>query len=237
MMRNRPTGFTLIELLVVVAIIAVLVSLLLPALGAARDQARRALCMANQKQLGVGFERMIEDGPPPTAGYYTLGPGYFPYGWWDPMWSGAVATGIGYASDSQEVAMLANNDLPGPTASQTAGGPGEFLCPSADPTITGWAFHNLSYGYNYASLGNHDAVRKTRLSQIVYPSSAGVICDSNGDGSFDGLIHGTWWPTAQPGNRHMDGANVLYADWHVGWASHQELTGNYYHFFGIVLVD
>lgn len=47
----KPGGFTLIELLVVVAIIAFLVAILLPALGAAREKVRQAACMSNLKQI------------------------------------------------------------------------------------------------------------------------------------------------------------------------------------------
>jgi len=53
--RDARGGFTLIELLVVIAIIAVLIALLLPAVQAAREAARRAQCVNNLKQLGLGL--------------------------------------------------------------------------------------------------------------------------------------------------------------------------------------
>ena len=53
---RQKRGFTLVELLVVIAIIGILIALLLPAIQAAREAARRAKCLNNLKQIGLGFQ-------------------------------------------------------------------------------------------------------------------------------------------------------------------------------------
>ena len=58
---KRMTAFTLIELLVVISIIALLVSILMPALGRAREQAKSAVCMSNLKQWGLIFKFYADD--------------------------------------------------------------------------------------------------------------------------------------------------------------------------------
>jgi len=59
--RRTPAGFTLIELLVVISIIALLIALLLPALNAARTQARLVLCTTNMRQTNIAAEIFATD--------------------------------------------------------------------------------------------------------------------------------------------------------------------------------
>lgn len=59
--HKHRNGFTLIELLIVIAIIAILAAILFPVFGRARENARRASCASNMKQLGLGLIQYAQD--------------------------------------------------------------------------------------------------------------------------------------------------------------------------------
>lgn len=61
MLENNKKTFTLIELLVVIAIIAILASMLMPALSSAREAGKRTTCLNNLKQIGTALEMYIHD--------------------------------------------------------------------------------------------------------------------------------------------------------------------------------
>ncbi len=81
--ERKKTGFTLVELLVVIAIIGVLVALLLPAVQAAREAARRTTCTNHLKQFGLAWMS------------HESQHGHYPTGGWNENWTGDPDRGFG----------------------------------------------------------------------------------------------------------------------------------------------
>jgi prepilin-type N-terminal cleavage/methylation domain-containing protein/prepilin-type processing-associated H-X9-DG protein len=74
----KRKGFTLIELLVVIAIISILAAILFPVFAQARENARRASCMSNEKQIGLAAMMYAQDYDEQTVAIYTS-QAYWPY--------------------------------------------------------------------------------------------------------------------------------------------------------------
>jgi len=93
-LKDRRRGFSLIELLVVISIVSLLVAILLPALSAARLTAQGAVCLSNQRQLGIGFNAYAAengDWMPDGAGRNYIGAANLTSQWsspWDPTGNG-----------------------------------------------------------------------------------------------------------------------------------------------------
>lgn len=210
--RNREhtssNGFTLIELLVVIAIISILSAILFPVFARARENARRASCLSNTKQIGLALVQYTQDYdeklPLYRYGYDTSLPYSQRYAW--------------------HVALLPYyKDLR------------MMLCPSAqkikDCDIAAVDMHGLSgnYGYNYSYLGGGDKL--VGLSQIQIPSETVFVTE------ITGAVHGaaTYAPSDWRGTTsisclggavsrkentatwHFGGTNTLFTDGHTKW--------------------
>jgi prepilin-type N-terminal cleavage/methylation domain-containing protein/prepilin-type processing-associated H-X9-DG protein len=215
--KNSRAGlkFSLIELMIVVAIIAILASLLLPALQIAREKARTISCLNNLKQLSLA-----------ASMYNNNFDGYYPPAYYN---SGAMH----YAWDITVVGVVSNNDFrPGllwQSTSISSDHSEIHQCPSFNGADM-WAGETFTgYNYNTSYIGNDQGEPPARLSQIRHPSETAVFGDGGYAGGAnankfmrapfgDGRGGDQWFSGRAAGTqhfRHIKQTNVAFADGHA----------------------
>lgn len=247
---HRRTGntraFTLIELLVVIAIIALLAAILFPVFARARENARRASCQSNMKQIGLGIMQYSQDYDEhlPCGGYTG-----------DTITSNYRGLGMGWAGQANPYIKSI----------------GVLQCPSDATKVSQYnaAAERISYAYNVnisltkdswpwdtPGIGGAVAQLNAPAKTVMLSECAGTwgLLSSSSDGFYNGvngyyysgssngiggprsfMIGGSWSSSGTmetgvklggransastfPNNgRHLDGANYLMADGHVKW--------------------
>ena len=239
-MRTRKTiGFTLIELLVVVSIIALLVSILLPALAGAREQARLVVCMTNLRSQGIATDGYTMDnhGWTPSVVFAQFGNGdlWGAYNVW-PKWS----------RDSKEVpGGQVESFLKDGLLWQYLDNEGAWLCPKtphvkvgpqATPTCW-WGFPQVPWSYVFNGqpaesmnrAGDSYAPWNVQADKVrPSPNSVLWIYDQwpYDNAPYDNTIT-LYAPVYGAGqdsltDYHKGGGTLLFFDWHVEWMRRDE---------------
>jgi prepilin-type N-terminal cleavage/methylation domain-containing protein/prepilin-type processing-associated H-X9-DG protein len=193
MSRNR-SGFTLVELLVVIAIIGVLVALLLPAVQAARESARRSSCNNNLKQMAIAVHNYHD-----THGIFPLGRGHSQHARLLPYIEQNNVFDLINFSASVNNAL---NDVPRNTKVAT------FLCPSDPDKLPLTLGGRNNY---YANMGTNIMYSTTDTSHPNFgkPPFNGAFTDNHITTGFRDILDGTSSTALFSEKNKSDGSNGL----------------------------
>ncbi len=226
--KNR-CGFTLIELLVVISIVSVLLAVLLPSLRQAREVAKSANCLANQRsiaQLVDYYANDYKDYVPTSSESISAVNNRLPSYWFSKLClyyldvDGTPGVSV-YSADYRI------GDGRGPER--------VFICPMAPEQGRNGldVSKNIGYGWNYLALTHLDMSNLTNNGQtarrdwIKKPSLTIFTGDSDTSNSLAYVIkpvNFAWWsnPAYPPAYRHLTNANFSFADGHAATHTYEQ---------------
>ncbi len=226
----KKTAFTLIELLVVITIIAILAAILFPVFARARENARRASCMSNMKQIGLGILQYTQDYderyPKPLSGDWGNGSGVSGFQLQtDPSMPGAKFQNTDNAGDAwnnPNAYVKTWMDFAYPYVKSTQ----IFVCPSQqDGPRSNYGYSAAIGGvYRPEFSGGTSRQIPMALAEMPNPAEALMVLDYVS-------YYGTWAIKSQfmayvdaadnDSRRlvspHLEGTSVGFADGHVKW--------------------
>lgn len=227
--ERKASAFTLIELLVVISIIALLISILLPALRNARESAKAAACLSNLKQVGLGAAMYAADNDSVMYEAYTQ-----------------YAGGSGMSPNWWPMKMAMENYMPDP-GNYRASSAAESLwnCPVAEDLAVQNGANDVYWTYlrmtnEYPFWKPSGMAVNVKLDFVANPSTQIFAIDGLLADAFDtttgfagkqsstttswGKIANAYMGSGAAGFMHHDSANLLFADWHAAGEKRGQIT-------------
>ena len=212
----RREGFTFVELLVVIAILAILAAILFPVFGRARENARRAACQSNLKQIGLGLQMYVQDfdGRVPICVDNTSITPTDDWGYW---W----VTLFKYTKNDQIFVC------PNWRFTSTPSG----LQPYETPPDPNKPFLHYGIVGTYVWNETMDGAPETRLTgtspdgRSYGPAEVIAVAEGFNGSHIWKPEHVTPLENSEERLRyfHFDGTNVVYADGHVKWLKNSQM--------------